>query len=62
MKKKMNEKINLSSLVSGIFLIIIGLGVFSIITPSTGKIIFVPISLLILGTFFALMGGLRKWG
>ncbi len=61
MIKKKREKLNLSSLVIGIILIITGLTGSAIIIPTKQSISVAPIILLIIGAFLALMGGLRKW-
>ena len=58
-KRKEKEQLNLYSLIIGIFFIVIGLVSFAM-TISIKKIIFIPIIVLIIGAFLALMGGLRK--
>jgi len=61
MKKETKETTNLSSLIVGIFFIIIGLVGSAITLPANNHII-APFLFLVAGAFLALMGGLRKWG
>lgn len=62
MKKFWNKETkNFISLVAGIILTLVGLTGTVILISIPNKIIIVPIISLLLGFFFALMGGLRKW-
>jgi len=62
MKRETKEIVNLTSLIVGIILIIIGLGGSAIIIPMKSPTVIAPIGSLIVGAILAIVGGLRKWG
>lgn len=55
------ESKNLISLITGIFLILIGLSGTVLTISTKSPIIVAPAGLLIIGIILALLGGLRKW-
>ena len=55
------EKKNLTSLIIGIILTLIGLSGVVITIPGPSSITIAPAILLILGIILALLGGLGKW-